>query len=200
MPDLPTLLMAADRWLFLWINQTLQNPVCDLLMPAVSDKRYAVLPALVLAAVLAIRGGRRAWAWFAIAALAVAGADGAGNLLKHATERIRPCHVEAGVRLMGSCTLSFAMPSNHAANTAAVAMVGWLGLPRWGWLLTVLAALVGFSRVYLGVHYPGDVLVGAALGATLGGLLVLAVRRVWPQIFGGRFTGRSDSADRSDEK
>lgn len=183
MSDLLQLLADADRWLFLLINRTGQNPLFDLVMPALSDKRNAVFPGILIAAALLVRGGRRVWAWLAVAGLAVGLADGAGNLLKHAVERIRPCHVVTGVHLLAGCTQSFALPSNHAANMAAVAVVAWLGLPRWGWLMALLAVLVGYSRIYLGVHYPGDVLAGVVLGASLGCLLVLSVRALFPTTF-----------------
>ncbi len=59
------------------------------------------------------------------------------------------------------------LPSSHAANTAVVAALAWLcaGPSAGTWLLTALAIVVSASRVYAGVHYPGDVLLGAAVGA-----------------------------------
>jgi undecaprenyl-diphosphatase len=183
MGELLTTLDGLDRWLFALINQGGQNLLFDHLMPVLSQKRYAFLPGILLAALLLLRGGRRACAWLLLAALALGLTDGGANLLKHAVERIRPCRVLAAVHLLGGCTTSFSMPSNHAANMSALAMVAWFGLPRWGWLVALLAALVGYSRVYLGVHYPFDVLVGAALGGAVAGCLVVVARRTLPRLF-----------------
>ncbi len=183
MPDLFAWLQGADQWLLLLVNRGAQNGLFDLVMPALSEKRYAVIPAAALIALVGWRGGRRAWPWLAAAGLALALADSTGNLLKQLVMRTRPCHVVAGVHLLGGCTQSFAMPSNHAANMAALATVAWVGSPRWGWLLALLAALVGYSRIYLGVHYPADVLVGFALGAAVAWLVVRSTRALLPRFF-----------------
>src|SRR5512134_2162466 len=137
-------LYGIDHTIFLVVNRTLQNPVFDLLMPALSDK----------------------WIGFLI---------GAG-VIKHTVQRIRPCHVIAEVHLLAGCTHSFAMPSNHASNMFALATVTGTMLPRWRWVVLSLAGSVAYSRVYLGVHYPTDVLVGAVWGAVLGWGLTVAAR------------------------
>jgi undecaprenyl-diphosphatase len=183
MPDFLAWLDGADRWLFLLINRGGQNGLFDLAMPVLSEKRYALIPGVALVILIGWRGGRRAWAWLAAAGLALALSDGTANLLKHLVLRTRPCHVVAGLHLLGGCTQSFAMPSNHASNMAALATIAWLGCPRWGWLLGVLAALVGYSRVYLGVHYPADVLGGFLLGAAGAWLVARGAGTLLPRFF-----------------
>jgi undecaprenyl-diphosphatase len=183
MGEILALLDGADRWLLLLINRTGQNGLFDAVMPLLSDKRNALLPGAALILFLGWRGGRRAWAWLAIAGIALALSDSLGGLLKHTVQRIRPCHVVDGIRLLGGCTLSFSLPSNHAVNMAALAAVAWLGLPRWRWSPAALAFLVGYSRIYLGVHYPFDVFAGFVLGAGVGWLLVVFGARVLPRLF-----------------
>jgi undecaprenyl-diphosphatase len=176
-------LSALDTWTFYLINRSLQNPLFDLIMPVLSTKRYFLLPAAVLVLILVVRGGCRMRILLAVALAAVVLSDQGTNLIKVALHRTRPCHVLPDVHLLGGCTRSFALPSNHASNMFALAAVGWLGLRRWRWALLLLAAGVAYSRVYLGVHYPADILAGALWGGIVGwGCWVLAVR-LWPAGF-----------------
>ena len=82
------------------------------------------------------------------------------------------------VRRLG-CTGSGSMPSAHAANWFAVTMVVFLFYRRSLWFMLPMAVAVSFSRVYNGVHYPGDVLAGAILGAGYGAAGVVALQTVW---------------------
>jgi undecaprenyl-diphosphatase len=129
-----------------------------------------------------------------LAVLAVALSDLGANTLKHLIQRIRPCHLIAEAHLLAGCTRSFAMPSNHAANMFALAGVLWLGLPAWRWPVLILAAGVGCSRVYLGVHYPTDVIVGALSGLALG----WAVTHLGLRLLPARWTTRSAEAPAPD--
>jgi undecaprenyl-diphosphatase len=178
--DVVGVLYGVDRTIFLLINRTLQNPIFDHLMPALSNKWLGFLVVAAVVPGLLMRYGRRVWPVIALAVLAVALSDLGSGLLKHAVERVRPCHVIAEVHLLAGCTRSFAMPSNHASNMFALAGVVGSLLPGWRWVLLPLAGGVAYSRVYLGVHYPSDVLIGAICGVALGCGLALAACRVAP--------------------
>ena len=70
-------------------------------------------------------------------------------------------------------------PSAHAANNFAVATVCAVFFRRWGWLLFLPAVLVAYSRVYVGSHWPLDVLVSCLLGLGIGLLVVVGVEALW---------------------
>lgn len=107
-----------------------------------------------------------------VAAAGAAVAYTAAHLLsqwgKDLTDRDRPSIADPSIPVVGDLPASSAMPSSHAATAFAAAVVIALVHPRLRWWVLSLAALVAVSRVYLGVHHPGDVLVGAALGGVVG--------------------------------
>ncbi len=126
---------------------------------------------------------------FVLMVLALTLADATSNTLKHLIKRPRPFLVLEDVRLLVGMGRSYAMPSGHATNTTAVATVLWLFLYYRGRVssvvrnllkvyLVVLVVAVGLSRVYVGVHWPGDVLVGTLLGTATGTCLYLGVERI----------------------
>jgi membrane-associated phospholipid phosphatase len=104
--------------------------------------------------------------------------SGIAELLKRAFERPRPSLVDPAVHPLITVPNSYSMPSGHAATAFAAAVVVSLFHPRLAAPLVAVAALIAVSRVWLGVHYLSDVLVGAALGATVALALWLVVRAI----------------------
>lgn len=86
--------------------------------------------------------------------------------LKNWVARIRPYEVVDGLKLLIERQHDFSFPSGHTCASFAAALAYYRFLPRkWGIASIVLAALIGFSRLYVGVHYPSDVLAGLLVGA-----------------------------------
>jgi undecaprenyl-diphosphatase len=124
---------------------------------------------------------RRRLPWAMSAALGAAAATGlAVTLVKETVDRVRPAIAEPGLDPVGVVPASASFPSGHSATAFATAAAVALFYPRLRVPLLALAALVALSRVYLGMHYATDVLVGSALGAGIGlgtGWLALRVAR-----------------------
>jgi membrane-associated phospholipid phosphatase len=180
-------LQALDTSLFRFINQSLSNPLCDVLMPWLSGSRWFIPLAVLLAAALVWRGRRKAVCFLLLLTLALGVSDGlVCNTLKHALARPRPCAALDNVHVLINCTDSGSMPSSHAANTFAAAMVALMFYRRSWRVMVPLAVAVSLSRVFNGVHYPGDILVGAILGAGTGLAVVFGLNGAW-QLIGRRW-------------
>jgi membrane-associated phospholipid phosphatase len=158
-------LQNLDAALFRFINQTLINSIFDHLMPFASGNDY-FHPALVILGILVIwKGGIRGLVCLVMLGLIVPLDDGLIGLIKRAVGRDRPFLALQEVHLLVGKSGSFSMPSGHAANWFAGTMVAFIYYRRSIWVMLPIAIVVSFSRIYNGVHYPSDVLAGAALGA-----------------------------------
>jgi len=181
-------LEALDRSAFLAINGA-HASWADGLMLAVSDMRLWFPLYLFFLYLVQRRYGWRGLAWSVpVLALMVLCSDkGSVVLFKETVERLRPCHEPALQGLVHlvypGCGGQYGFVSSHASNHFAIAifMVGVLrGSPRWAApMLLLWAAVIAYSRVYLGVHYPADVLVGALYGGAIGSIFVIVMRRVF---------------------
>lgn len=174
-----------NYFLFRLINSTLTNPVLDLCSAFLSLINDYGLVWLVLLGVLAALGGnigRRA-ALAGLMALLVGVAS--SEVLKNLVMQPRPFLDLPDVRLLVSPPSSYSFPSANVAYAFAVSTGASLAtrrllgrIPAWGWASLALAAAISYSRVYVGVHYPSDVLGGALLGVSVGWLAALLVSRL----------------------
>lgn len=159
---------ALDVRLLLFVQDRLRVPWLDAAFVFLDDFKRSGLLLIPVLGLLLWRGGRRARAAVLFAALAVALSDTAGSrLIKPWIHRPRPFVTVAADRpLMEAGGYSF--PSGHSANSFAACVLLGLAYRRWLGALLCFAATIAFSRVYVGVHYPSDVLAGSFLGAAVG--------------------------------
>ena len=180
-------LQSLDTSLFYFINRSLSNPLFDRVMPILSGgngaMRIFVPVAFFTALAMIFFGNARARLCALFIVLVVALGDPLIiNTIKHAVARPRPCFALPDAIARVGRTNSGSMPSAHAANWFAATMIVLLFNRRKYWLtvpVLCMALAVSFSRVYNGVHYPGDVLAGAILGAGYAVALVVALQAAW---------------------
>lgn len=177
-------LASFDQDLFLLLNG-LHAGWLDPVMVLISGR----LTWLPLYALLLFMVWRR-WGWRGLVTFGVsvgvliALADQGSVLIKNWVQRPRPCHVEAWQGLVhlpsGRCGGAFGFVSSHASNVFALALLfSLLMRRRWVWWgMFGWALLVSYSRIYLGVHYPGDVVCGAILGLLISLCGYVALQRL----------------------
>tara|TARA_A100001011_G_scaffold327242_1_gene351263 strand:- start:195 stop:773 length:579 start_codon:yes stop_codon:yes gene_type:complete len=159
-------LQMVDINLIMWIHQYFSNPLLDIFMPFITNKNNWILPITGLIFMLGFFSGRKGKLALAILIISLSFTDAiCAHILKPFFERIRPSHLNLEeINLLVSKGGKWSMPSNHAANMFSLSMVLSYFYKRYKLLLLFLAILISFSRVYVGVHFPGDVIVGGSIG------------------------------------
>lgn len=163
------LLISFDTWLFRLINEAWANPVFDAVMPFITDLSNFEIPLAVVWMMLMVFGGRKGRVvGIGLAVTLVLTDQVSSHVIKPLVQRQRPCVSLEEVRLLTGLKNTLSFPSSHAANIFGSATVLSLAYRRPAPALLLVAAAVAYSRVYIGVHYPLDVICGAGLGIGFG--------------------------------
>jgi len=158
-------LYSVDKSLFFFFNRTIANPFFDFIMPYITEEDYWRIPILLIWLSLIIFGGKKGRNVALLVVLILALSDQITNfVLKPLVGRTRPCFVLNNVRLLINQPHSFSFPSSHATNMAAMATLFSVKYRKYTWFFVSVASLVAFSRMYVGVHYPSDILSGVLVG------------------------------------
>ena len=173
---------APDLGAFRTLNGKAANPLFDWLMPIVTDfRRWRIILVIVWLALVIFGKAKGRWAALMMIPLVAATDQLCASLIKPLVGRMRPCEVLGSVHLwhgvegwittpaevVRSYKSSFSFPSNHAANMTGAML--FLGLVyRKSLIYTLIVAFaVSYSRIYIGVHWPLDVLAGMTIGSIL---------------------------------
>jgi undecaprenyl-diphosphatase len=166
--------MDLDRRLFDFFNQRLAVPALDPMFHALSDARLWWAVAIAITLYQIVRRKRQVLLVWAMLLPTIGLTDWiTSRHLKEYIHRDRPCFVVSTARVVApNCGPGYSLPSTHAANGMAITTMVWL-LTRSPWALWIalFALLSGYSRVALGVHFPGDVLAGYLVGAIMASTL-----------------------------
>ncbi len=182
-------LAGVDRAVFFFINQTLANPITDFARPLIkSDLHLKIFYGIILLVILWKGDNRLRWsALFSLIVVALSD-QLSSAVLKPLIARPRPCW-ELDVHLLVGCGSGFSLPSSHAANLFAQAWLYKTIRPSSAKYLVPLAIVVALSRVFVGVHYPFDILAGAALGTVIGYVVGILFLRIFPRKEAGDNSG-----------
>lgn len=154
--------MNPDIFLLKVINPDIPLSFLDNIMVFITNKGYVFF--ILFGIIAFLKNDKKVFLPLTICIIAWLVSDAIGNLLKHIIERPRPFNVIDDIRVLVGRGNSYSFPSNHAMTSFSVAAVlgyffSYLRIPGY-----FVAILIGFSRIYVGVHYPSDVIGGGVLG------------------------------------
>jgi len=182
-------LQSFDQSLFVYINQVATHPLTDTLMPFFRESTLWIPFYLFLIVFVFVNFGKKGLVWLLFAFITVLLTDQfSSSIIKNWVQRPRPCAdplLYGQVRLLlDHCSGGYSFTSSHATNHFGVATFLFVTLGRyfgnWKYLLFIWAALICYAQVYVGVHYPLDVVFGALLGFLIGHFVCWAYQKSDP--------------------
>ena len=162
-------LYSIDLVVFYFFNHTLSVGFLDKFFSIITNVNNWYITYIVLLGISFTKGGIKGKLAVIGVILLIVVTDQTGyRLLKEYFARPRPCNFLTDVLTPLGCTGSYSFPSNHALNNFAAAIFFYRLFPKLKWVLFITASLISISRVYLGLHYPSDILGGAVIGLAFG--------------------------------
>jgi undecaprenyl-diphosphatase len=172
-------LYSIDLSIFYFFNHTLSCGVLDRFFSTITNVNNWYITYVLLLGICFLKGEKRGKiAVLGVILLIILTDRLNATLVKDIFHRIRPCNALLDAITPLGCNGTFSFPSNHAVNNCAAAVFFFILFPKLKWFLFITAALISISRVYLGLHYPSDILGGALIGSAFGYLFALGVLRV----------------------
>lgn len=170
-----------DHSLFEWIQLNLRNETLDPVIAVFRDKYFWFPLYIFFFTWIFFHYRANFWYWiFAFVLTIVISDQLCSTVLKKSFKRIRPCneiYFKEHFNQPIGCGSGFSMPSSHASNHMAIAILFTLGfadsMRRMRWVLPLWALIIGFAQVYVGVHFPFDVMVGFTIGLVIGIMVYL---------------------------
>ena len=169
-----SLLDSIDRKILYFINDSLSNPIFDLFFVTITNEDLWAIPVLMGLFILLFRGGKRARIAVGIVLISTGITDlTVVEVIKPAISRLRPSHVLSDtINILIGKGGKYGFVSAHAANIFCATTILSYFYEQWKKPLFFLALSVSISRVYVGVHYPGDVLFGGIYGYGIAWLFI----------------------------
>lgn len=191
---LATLWETIRRWdetILFHVNQVWSNKLFDHLLPWLRESVFWLPVYVFFLAFVLLNFGKKGFFWVIFFILTVTFCDQLSGFFKHWVGRLRPCNdpfMMQYVRLrLEHCSGSFSFTSSHAANHFGMATFIYLTLKRvqgirTAWLF-VWALAICYAQMYVGIHYPLDILGGTIIGLASGGMLAFVFNRRFRIVF-----------------
>ena len=169
-------IVEIDKQIMVFFNKTISNPIFDFIMPIITNQNFLVFSGLILIGYLAYFGGKRGRITIVVLLIAASFSDAiCFQVIKPWVGRIRPSHEFYDyINVLVSKGGKYSFPSNHAANSFVFATVLSYFYNKNKTFLYILASSIAFSRVYVGVHYPLDIVFGSIIGYTISWVMLSA--------------------------
>ena len=167
-------IINVDKKIFTFFNSSIANPVFDIFFPIITNQDIWIIPILLGIIILSIKGGTKGRIASIVLIIGVILADySSAQIIKPYFQRLRPSHdILDQIRLLVPKGGRYGFVSSHAANMCVSATILGYFYSKQKRLFFTIASLVAFSRVYVGVHYPADIVFGGLLGYGLGWITI----------------------------
>lgn len=166
------ILKKTDNTILRWINVKFRNKTFDKIMPIITSAGNLGIVWIIISVLLMTKQDYRVLGQMILMALIITTILGEG-IIKHIVKRKRPFYGDSDKELLISRPITYSFPSGHTASSFAVAAVFIETDNAASLEIILLASLIAFSRIYLGVHYPSDVIGGGIIGFLCGLLTVI---------------------------